>query len=132
MSLFVVFDTNVLVSAMLSHNITSSTVKIVNALYGGWFVPLYNDEILSEYREVLHREKFSFSKAEIENILEAVVKTGVQVPRTHCDEHFPDPKDVMFFETALSVDGAFVVTGNLKHFPKSPIVVTPAELMGMC
>ena len=30
---------------------------------------------------------------------------------------------------ALSKDGAFMVTGNLRHFPKTPIVVTPAEMM---
>ena len=26
-------------------------------------------------------------------------------------------------------DDGYVVTGNTKHFPKSPIVVTPAEMM---
>ena len=35
----------------------------------------------------------------------------------------------MFYEVALSKEEGYVVTGNTKHFPKSPIVVTPAEMM---
>ena len=30
---------------------------------------------------------------------------------------------------ALSKEDAYLVTGNIKHFPKTPIVVTPAELL---
>ncbi|MCQ2072302.1 MAG: PIN domain-containing protein [Bacteroidaceae bacterium] len=42
---------------------------------------------------------------------------------------FPDPKDIVFYEVALSKEGSFLVTGNIKHFPKDPIVVTPAEFL---
>jgi hypothetical protein len=35
----------------------------------------------------------------------------------------------VFFEVALSKDDAYLVTGNTKHFPKKPIVVTPAEML---
>ena len=42
---------------------------------------------------------------------------------------FSDPKDVVFYEVAMSKKDAFLVTGNQKHFPKSPIVVTPAEMV---
>lgn len=45
------------------------------------------------------------------------------------DEFFPDPKDVVFYEVALSKEDAYLVTGNTKHFPKKPIVVTPAEIL---
>lgn len=33
----------------------------------------------------------------------------------------------VFYSSALAEDGAKVVTGNLKHFPKTPIVVSPTE-----
>lgn len=131
MSVFAVFDTNVLVSAMLSHNLCSSTVKVVKSVYDGRVVPLYNEEILSEYDEVLRRTKFGFLESEIANVIEAVIKTGVFVYRTPSNEFFPDSTEVVFYESALSMKGAFVVTGNLKHFPKSPIVVTPNELLMM-
>ncbi len=42
---------------------------------------------------------------------------------------FPDASDAVFYEVALSKEGSYLVTGNKKHFPKSPIVVTPAEMM---
>jgi hypothetical protein len=38
-------------------------------------------------------------------------------------------KDVVFYEVALSKEDAYLVTGNNKHFPQSPIVVTPAEMI---
>ena len=38
---------------------------------------------------------------------------------------------MVFYEVALSRDDAYVVTGNLKHFPKKPIVVTPAEMISI-
>ena len=49
--------------------------------------------------------------------------------RTKTEEVFIDPKDVVFYEIALSKEGSYVVTGNTKHFPVSPIVVTPAEML---
>ena len=42
---------------------------------------------------------------------------------------FPDQKDVVFYEVALSKEDAYLVTGNIKHFPKKPFVVTPAEMV---
>lgn len=37
--------------------------------------------------------------------------------------------DIVFFEVAMSKEGTFLVTGNTKHFPKVPTVVTPAEML---
>ena len=57
------------------------------------------------------------------------VKTGMCLDPTTSSEDFPAPDDRVFYEVALTKDGAYMVTGNLKHFPKSPIVVTPAEMI---
>ncbi len=54
---------------------------------------------------------------------------GIHGERVPSQEHFPDPKDVVFYEVALSKDDAYLVTGNKKHFPQKPIVVTPAEML---
>ena len=126
--LFVVFDTNVLVSALLSRRKDSATVQLLNHVLDGRITLLYNDEILDEYIEVLHRSKFNFGKESIEAVIQ-LVKTGVWLERTSSNEFFPDSDDMVFYEVALSKDGAFVVTGNSRHFPKSPIVVTPAEMI---
>ena len=57
------------------------------------------------------------------------MERGLRVRRILSKESFPDPKDIVFYEVALSKDDAFLVTGNTKHFPNTPIVVTPAEMM---
>ena len=55
---------------------------------------------------------------------------GLCLERTKVtDGVFPDPKDLVFYEVTLSKEDSFLVTGNLKHFPKKPFVVSPAEMM---
>ena len=131
MSLFVVFDTNVIVSSMLSNNPNASTVKVVEAISHGKAIPLYNDEIIVEYREVLRRTRFNLQPSIVNSMMDSIIRLGVRVDRTQTDETFVDLSDLVFYEVALSKEGSFVVTGNTKHFPKSPIVVTPTELLAM-
>ena len=38
-------------------------------------------------------------------------------------------RNIVFYEVALSKEDAYLVTGNKKHFPQKPIVVTPAEML---
>ena len=45
------------------------------------------------------------------------------------DGNMPDEDDRVFYEVYLSKDDSFVVTGNLKYFPKEPQVITAAEMM---
>ena len=59
MKTFVVIDTNVIVSALLSKNKESATVKVFNAFLRRSLTMLYNEEILQEYRHVLMRPKFN-------------------------------------------------------------------------
>ena len=125
---YAVFDTNVLVSSLMSKRIDSPTVVLLDYVLDGQIVLLYNDEILEEYKDVLHRSKFEFSEDHIVAVLD-MVATGLNVERTPSGETFPDADDAVFYEVALSKEGSYVVTGNQKHFPKSPIVVTPAEML---
>ena len=125
---YAVFDTNVLVSSLMSRNEDSPTVLLLDYVMDGSIVLLYNEDILSEYDEVLHREKFAFSDDRIAAVLE-IVKTGLSLQRTPSGELFPDADDAVFYEVALSKEGSYVVKGNQKHFPLSPIVVTPAEML---
>jgi len=127
--IYAVIDTNVLVSALLSRHPDAATVRVVSAISKSRLRPMYNNEILSEYREVLSRAKFSFPPKAIESIVDAIQKMGMVSDRIESQESFPDPKDVVFYEVALSKEDAYLVTGNTKHFPKKPIVVTPAEML---
>ena len=128
MTFYAVFDTNVLVSALMSRRADSPTVALLDYVLDGRIILLYNEEILNEYDDVLHRSKFDFSDERIQAVVD-LVKTGLLLEPTESDEEFPDSDNRVFYEVALSKDGAYMVTGNLKHFPKTPIVVTPAEMM---
>ena len=126
--IYAVFDTNVLVSAMITHNANSATVRIVEAIGDGKVVPLYNDEIVAEYDEVLSRNKFGLLRVKVKRLIETLKSKGIDSECVTSGETFPDASDAVFYEVALSKDDAYLVTGNLKHFPVSPIVVTPAEM----
>lgn len=129
MKFFVVLDTNVLVSALLSKHNDSATSRVLAKLFGENITPLYNDEILKEYDEVLHRTKFRFNDNDVSLLLKAIIEYGLSAERVECCDDFPDPKDIVFYEVALSKEGTFLITGNAKHFPKKPIVVSPAEFL---
>lgn len=129
MMVYAVLDTNVLVSALYTSNFQAATARLIRALGNGSFCTLYNDEIISEYQDVLYRKKFNFDRNLVEALIETVINNGVHSNRIVSDEEFSDPDDAVFYEVALSKDGAYVVTGNTKHFPQKPIVVTPAEMV---
>ena len=129
--IFAVVDTNVLVTALISKSIDSNPMKVFRAIVTEQIVPLYNDEILlQEYQSVLSREKFHLDKTLIETVLKAIVTDGLCLDRTPAvDVEFPDPKDVVFYEIVLSKEDSYLITGNIKHFPIRPFVVTPAEIV---
>ena len=129
MKVYAVIDTNVLVSAMLTHNLESATTKTIEAIVTGKIMPLYNPEIIEEYEDVLYRKKFDLDNDDVSQMIRFIIQVGINIERTKSNEVFPDPSDAVFYEVALSKEGSFVVTGNLKHFPKSPIVVTPSEIL---
>ena len=128
---YVVIDTNVLVSALITRNENCPTVQILRFLANGNIVPVYSDEIVKEYNEVLRRDKFKLPEIIIINLLKDIMDNGLKVTElTEVNEVIPDPKDVVFYAVTLSAQDkdAFLVTGNGKHFPEKPFIVTPTEL----
>lgn len=129
MKIYAVIDTNVIVSALLSHYDDAATVQTIKRVISGDIVPIYNDDIINEYLTVLHRSKFNFSESLITETIKVIIDFGISTERLESSIVLPDPKDLVFYEVALSVDDSFLVTGNIKHFPKKPFIVTPAELL---
>ncbi len=126
---YAVIGTNVLVSAMITHNAASPTVKVVEAIGQGELVPLYNEEIITEYNDVLSRAKFGFLHLSVARLIRTLMDKVIMMERIFSGETFTDVLDAVFYEVALSKESSYLVTGNKKHFPKAPIVVTPAEMM---
>lgn len=127
--IYAVIDTNVLVSALLSRRSDAATVQVIAAISADRIRPLYNQSIISEYKEVLNRPKFCLPLHATAAILDTILSVGVPVNRVHSFEHFPDADDRVFYEVALSKENAYLVTGNIRHFPHTPIVVTPTKML---
>jgi len=71
---YVVIDTNVLVSGLLTRNEFSPTLKILKLLADNTITPVYSSEIIKEYREVLLRDKFGFSQNTVDMIINDIKK----------------------------------------------------------
>lgn len=131
MSCYAVIDTNVLVSALLSSHDDAATVQVVTRMLSGEVTPVYSGAIMAEYREVLCRKKFGFSPDAVDYLLAAITKFGLWVDPSPSGIVLPDMKDLPFYEVVLEKldDDARLVTGNLKHFPAEPFVVTARQML---
>lgn len=127
--IYAVIDTNVWVSALLTHNVNSPTERVFQLVFNGEITALFNEEILAEYEEVLTRKKFKFPKEDVQELLDYIKKKGIHENRTPFNEALPDEDDRVFLEISLSREDSSLVTGNLKHYPKLPEVLTPAEFI---
>lgn len=131
MKYYAVIDTNVIVSALLKWNSVPGVV--LQAVFNGFVIPVYNDEILNEYRNVLNRPKFGFSSELISETISQIESLGVMENALETvAEAMPDPKDIVFYSIAFShgkTAETHLVTGNVKHFPANPIVVTPRQML---
>ena len=131
MKVCAVVDTNVLVSALLSKKEDAATVRVMNELFGGRIIPLYHKDILAEYNEVLHREKFHLQESTIRFVLNSLIQFGIEVFPQPTGEILIDMDDLIFYEVAMAKrdDDAYLVTGNQKHYPVKDFIITPAEMM---
>lgn len=127
---FAVIDTNVLVSAALKWK--SVPGSIIDLAFNDVIVPLVNKEILEEYRSVLLRPKFHLTDEIVYDIINELVSHALDISEEHLDIDLPDPKDRVFYEVTMQArkdEDAFLITGNIKHFPVRPYVVTPRQML---
>ena len=106
--------------------------NIVEFSINGLIVPVFNDEIIKEYRDVLLRPKFHLTEQIVNDVLDAITENGVYVNGEKIDVELPDPKDRVFYEVVMEKrreGDAYLVTGNLKHFPVKTFIVTPREML---
>ena len=102
--IYAVIDTNVIVSALLTHNPLVATAKVLDFLSEGRIAPVYNEDIMSEYQDVLHRRKFHFKEDKIQMVLNYIRHYGIHSDRIPYTGDMPDEKDRTFYEVSLSMD----------------------------
>ena len=129
---YVIIDTNVLVSVFITKNTESPTFKILRFLAESIIIPIYSNEIIREYKEVLRRPKFKLSNEIVDSIIKDITDHGKEITNIPIvEEDFIDTKDIVFYAVTLSVqkEEAILVTGNKKHFPMRHYIVDPAKLV---
>ena len=127
----IVLDSNVIVSAGISP--AGPPAKIVaNLVLSGMIHVVTSPRVAAEYREVVRRAKFhryGFPPLWLEYLIEE----SMRLPDPESWSSIcPDPKDTPFIALAHAA-GAWLVTGNLKHFPE-PVrggvtVISPADYL---
>lgn len=130
MKYFAVIDTNVLVSAMLKWQ--SVPGNVMEFVLDGFIIPVLNKEIVAEYRTVLARSKFRLDEEIITDIIDSLENVGFYVDAETIDIELPDSKDRVFYEVAMEKrkeEETYLVTGNIKHFPDEPFIVTPRQML---
>lgn len=125
-----VLDTNVLVSGLLNPHAVPG--RIVALLAAGEVALCFDARIVSEYEDVLRRDRFGFPAAMVDLLLHQVLAEGTRTTGLPLSERLPDPDDEPFLEVALAA-GCPLVTGNQRHFPDQArdraVVLTPAEFL---
>lgn len=127
---YVVVDTNIFISGLLK--IDSYPGLILQEVLKGNITLLINQEVFDEYREVMSRLKFGFDKYMIDEFMEILEQYIEYVDAKRLDIQFNDVKDKVFYEifkSYKSINNIFLVTGNLKHFPKEDNIMSPKEFV---
>jgi len=106
-----VFDTNVLVSALLFEHSTPARA-IFSAVAKGEI--LFSIALVNEVHSILYRPKFDsyINDAQREDFMLALVESGTLVDVTETINICRDPKDNMILELAVSGKAEVIVTGD--------------------
>uniref|UniRef100_B8HR93 Nucleotide binding protein PINc n=1 Tax=Cyanothece sp. (strain PCC 7425 / ATCC 29141) TaxID=395961 RepID=B8HR93_CYAP4 len=127
-----VFDTNVIISALLFENSKPAQVLRYALANGEVLLSL---ELLEELNEVLRRERFNryITNEEREEFLEALVERAVFVEINEKVQACRDPKDDKVLEVALNGAAQYIISGDrdllVLHSFRSMVVITADEFL---
>lgn len=126
-----VVDTNVIVSYMMPREKKTAVSGFMKMVLSGELNSVTSREILEEYEEVLNREKFGFPKDAVTELLEFFRQNSIMAETWETGVELPDPDDLPFFEAYIAEQSpeTFLVTGNQKHYPVWPYIVTPRQIV---
>ena len=127
---FAVLDTNVLVSAVISSS--GYPYDILRLIQSGNVIPIYDERMLNEYKEVFHYDKLKISEETFQQTFTLILKSGLLIQDVETTKaQLLDQSDIPFFEVKESSEelDSVLVTGNLKHYPEQRDIITPKEFI---
>lgn len=129
--MIVVLDTNILVSGLLNPH--GPPGQIARMIAAGDITLCYDARIIDEYRKVLRHDKFHFDCDNVENLIDEIKISGLPVASKPLGFSLIDPEDEKFLEVAIAGKVQYLVTGNIKHYPKTKqntvSIIKPADLL---
>ena len=131
-SVRLVVDTNIVVSAALKPDGLQRTVLLLAITKPA---RLYvSKDILTECAEVLARPELQIRKGLRRQLLDLLTKRSHVVNPARTIQVTGDPNDNMFLECADAARADYLVTGNVRHFPrfwKKTKVITSREFLSL-
>ena len=123
-----VLDTNVVISAFI--NPDGKPSQIVKMILGRKVEFCYNSVILSEYESVMSRAKFAskIDSGNIRRFIDLLRSIGFSFEPRLSVIKLQDEDDRIFYDTAKE-SGSVLISGNIKHYPKEPFIVQPADFL---
>ena len=123
----VVLDTNIIISAVISsEGNPAKTIKLVSVNEN--IQIYYCSAILEEYKRVLSYARLNFSKQKQVRVINLIEKYGISIQPERSNILLPDESDRIFYDTAKAVN-AYLITGNLKHYPEESHIISPAQFI---
>ena len=127
-----VIDTNVVVSAALKpEGLQRTTFLLAITKPARLYV---SQSILDEYEAVLSRPELKIRKGLRRQLIQLIRNRSNLVVPSRRLEVSGDPDDNRFLECADAARADYLVTGNLRHFPrfwKKTKIITPREFIGL-
>lgn len=132
LALRLVVDTNVLISAALKPiGLQRTVLLLATAKPARLYV---SDAILEEYGEVLVRPELGIRRGLRLQLMQLIKSRSYRVAPARRLDVASDPDDNMFIECADAAGADYLITGNLRHFPrfwKKTKVVTAREFVNL-
>src|ERR1039458_6290171 len=132
LALRLVVDTNVLVSAALKPESLQNTVFLIAITKPARL--FVSPPILEEYSEVLRRRELGIRKGLRQQLMQLIKNRSTVVEPRYSLAVTSDLDDNRFIECADAARADYLITGNLKHFPrfwKGTKVISPREFIEM-
>ena len=118
----VVLDTNILLSACWTPGgLEAQTVQLALV---GTITACVSPVVWAEYEDVLFRPKFAGLRIRAEDLLTRLEMRAFKVEPIERIGIASDEDDNRFLECATAAQAVYLITGNLKHYPRSCGAVT--------
>ena len=123
----IVVDTNVIISAVLSP--AGNPAAVVSLISGTETLQVfYSSAMLDEYQRVLAYERLNISKEKQNTVISTLQRFGILIEPPVSVAPMLDETDRTFYDTAVA-SGAALITGNTRHYPTMPFIMTPADFL---